>query len=369
MFSSIAITNYRNLASISMNPGLGINFVIGPNGVGKTNLLDAFYYNSMTKSYFTASDKLICRDGQEFFRLYSEVINVTDHHHLEIRVIPGKSKTLIWDGLSQTKASEHIGRVPVVMISPDDVFKLVDSQDSRREFLNQALVQIDKLYLDALTQYSKILKQKLALVKNKHISLSKAEQLLDVYDQQLEKPAIYIAQSRSNFVSNLNPILDKLSLEFSEQKQSSSLEHETHSMDGIFELWKSSRKKDIESGRIQYGTHRDKVKFNFNGHSLREYGSQGQIKTFILALRIAQYLYLKDFCKVKPVLLLDDLFAKLDMKRVEALLQYLVEHISGQCFVSDNYLDRAMFLKNEMANEAEIFLLENNILRPYEKSA
>lgn len=362
----IKILNFKNIRLVSADWSSRVNFIIGPNGVGKTNLLDAIYYSCMTRSYFSKPDKDLVHWDSDFFRLECKFSQFEARHSLIVKVMPGEMKEFEWDGLQQTQATHHLGRVPVVMVAPDDIFSFVFDSESRRQFLNQTLIQLDQEYLKHLAVYHKLLKQKQLALKSFYKSGKVDHTLLDIYDAQMEAPAQFIYRSRKALVEELNPLLNHLTGRFSKGEQSSELEYDSHVSEEVKFLWARERDRDIVTQRIQSGIHRDKLRLISDGHLLKDYGSQGQIKTFILALRIAQYEYLKKFSGIRPILLLDDLFAKLDAGRVESLLVYLAEQESGQCFITDNYLERASDLSRRAGLMVRIYTLENDNLALYE---
>ncbi|MBK9272232.1 MAG: DNA replication/repair protein RecF [Saprospiraceae bacterium] len=359
------LLNYKNLECISIAPHPQMNFIIGSNGAGKTNLLDSIYYTGMTRSYFSASDKNVCKFSQEFFRIEAFFSEQREDHELIVKVAPGAVKEFEWDGVPLKKATDHIGKVPVVLVSPDDIFSFIQDANSRRSFLDQTLVQTDHKYLTELLQYNRLLKQKTQLLKSPQ--LKGLETILDSFDQQMIQPAMYIAQKRAEMVAELNPLLIELSAIFSLNEQNSSLIYQSDSDDKILEKWHFDRPKDLRTARVHSGIHKDRLIAEFNGKSLKDFGSQGQIKTFILSLRLAQYNFLYEKCGMKPILLLDELFAKLDGARVRSLMQFLSSKHSGQCFITDNYLSRALDLKNQLVMESTIFELDKNGIRIYEK--
>ncbi|MBK7811899.1 MAG: DNA replication and repair protein RecF [Saprospiraceae bacterium] len=366
ILGQLELLNYKNLESISLQASPRVNFIIGANGIGKTNLLDCIYYTGMTRSYFSSSDKLICRKNQNFFRIEGQYFEQSLEHQLVVKVAPGSIKEFEWDGYQLERATEHIGRIPVVFVSPDDIFSFIQESSSRRSFLDQSLVQVDADYLRELTSYNRLLKQRSAILKLGY--QQGLDTLLDSYDLQMIEPANAIYQKRKAMVEALNPLLNQLSLLFSGEEQSSVLKYQSDAEENLFELWKTDRMRDKMSGRVNSGIHRDKLIPEFNHGSLKEFGSQGQIKTFILALRIAQYEYLNKMSGMKPILLLDELFAQLDGQRVEALIKYLASEHTGQCFITDNYLNRAVELKDQIGLESCIFELRHNELHIYEKN-
>ncbi len=362
----IKILNYKNIRQVSADWSSRVNFIIGPNGSGKTNLLDAIYYSSMTRSYFSKPDKDLVNWDSDFFRLECRFREGQMDHFLVVKLMPGQLKEFEWDGQLQSHATQHLGRIPIVMVAPDDIYSFVFDSEARRQFLNQTLIQVDQNYLKNLADYHKLLKQKQLALKEFSRSGKVDHTLLDIYDAQMAGPARFIFNCRNGLVAELNPLINALARRFSNGGQNANLEYESHASEDLVMSWARERDKDLHTQRIQSGIHRDKLRLISDGYLLKDYGSQGQIKTFVLALRIAQYEYLRKFSGVRPILLLDDLFAKLDAGRVEALLVYLAEQDSGQCFITDNYLERASELSRRSGLIGRIYTLENHNLALYE---
>ncbi|HRI33558.1 MAG TPA: DNA replication and repair protein RecF [Saprospiraceae bacterium] len=364
--SRLKLLQFKNINDLSLSIGPGFNFIIGNNGVGKTNIMDAIYYACLSKSFFQASDKLVVQHNTDFFRLEADFINQDKIHQLIIKYKPQSLKELSWDDKIYTKASEHIGKIPVVMIVPDDVFTFIHHSEDRRKFMDQTLVQIDSEYLQHLNNYNRILKQRNAALKLMKQSNRRDDQLLDIYEQGLLQAAQYIYIKRKQFIEDIGPMLASYSNQISQNKQGSTITFESDASQDLDILWASQRDKDFYTQRTNAGIHKDQLEPFFNEKPLRQFGSQGQIKTFLLALRLAQYKFLFQFSGKKPILILDDLFSKMDSARVQQLLFLLEAEHTGQCFITDTHLDRAQQLIKKISGESQIFQINDGNLALHE---
>lgn len=270
----------------------------------------------------------------------ADFINQDKTHQLIIKYKPQSIKELSWDDKIYTKASEHIGKIPVVMIVPDDIFTFIHHSDDRRKFMDQTLVEIDSEYLQHLSNYNRILKQRNAALKLMKQSNRRDDQLLEIYEQGLLIAAQYIYNKRKQFIEDIGPMLASYSNKISQNKQGSTITFESDARQDLGILWATQRDKDFYTQRTNVGIHKDQLEPFFNEKPLRQFGSQGQIKTFLLALRLAQYKFLFQFSGKKPILILDDLFSKMDSARVQQLLFLLEAEHTGQCFITDTHLDQ-----------------------------
>ncbi|NOT36732.1 MAG: DNA replication and repair protein RecF [Saprospiraceae bacterium] len=369
ILKDIHFHQFKNSDSLQYFPEVGMNFIIGENGLGKTNILDAIHFCCMTKSYFHHSEKLCIQHEKDFFRLESHWIDSeNESHEVVVKCTRESGREIRWDQKDYNKASEHLGKIPVIMIIPDEVYTFVSHTEERRKFLNYTLIQIDKEYFAHLNKFNQQLKQRTALLKSYNISDAATSKLLDVYESDMANSANYICNVRNQFIQTINPLLQKYSLEISKGLQSCQIVYSSNaSTDELISIWRNERATDYKSGRTRTGIHRDRLECLFNNQSLQSFGSQGQIKTFVIALRLAQMKFLEEYLKSQPVLLLDDLFAKLDEERVSQLLQIIEQSGIRQCFVTDTNMDRAKKISQELKIPCTLHLLKNNHLSVYEK--
>ncbi|HEX5625139.1 MAG TPA: DNA replication and repair protein RecF [Saprospiraceae bacterium] len=361
-FNHIALVQFKNLETCSRGFQPGFHFITGPNGSGKTNFLDALYYLCMTRSFLKASDRLLLRHGADFFRLEAGVADQNKSHELVIKCKPPGLKELSWDGKRSDRISEHLGRIPVVVIAPDEVFTLIREQEERRKFLNQTLVQIDPEYVDQLMAYNRLLKQRNAALKQMKTGGRIDHALLDALESPMVRHAAYIAWKRKQLVERLDPLIKTYVGKISKDQQSAEMVYHTDVAEDFDQILKSNRERDYFAQRTGFGVHRDQVSCKMGDHQLADVGSQGQLKSFVVAMKLAQYHYLKKENKTSPVVLLDDIFAKLDAQRVVRLLDVLAEEAIEQCFITDTHEDRAKALMGALSNSAYLYRINQGCI-------
>ena len=346
---SISLTQFKNYSTRSFRFNERIVGICGNNGVGKTNLLDAIHYLCFTKSYFTR-DNLNIQNGQQGFRVDGE-LEVKDKTEKAICILreTGKKEFLVND-LGYEKFSEHIGRYPCVIIAPDDIQIITDGSEERRRFLDALLSQIDKDYLQHLINYNKILLQRNSLLKSFYETGNKNLSLLDVLDEQSVKPGNYIFEKRKQFLSTFLPTVKKLYSEIAKQEEETELHYQSELNQCSFtELLHLNRQRDIAAQRTTGGVHRDDLVFNLTGQLFRNIASQGQRKSLLFALKLAEMDVLQESKGFAPLLLLDDVFEKLDEDRIANLLHRVCLENNGQVFITDTNQERLSQHLNELS--------------------
>lgn len=336
ILKELILTNFKNYELEKIELSDSVNCFLGDNGMGKTNLLDAIYYLCMTKSHFGINDRNIVRHQTDFFRLEGCFERHRKNERIACKVIPGKQKIIERNAVAYTKLAEHIGFLPVVMIAPDDTALAKEGSEVRRRFMDITLSQQDTDYLSQLVLYNKVLKQRNAALKQFAESRQFDFNLLHSYNQQLLTPAALIYEKRKRFVEVFLPVFERYYQRISADKEQVLCTYQS-SLTGtdMQALLDSSIEKDRILQRTTQGIHRDDLVFSFDGMSLKRFASQGQLKSYIFALKLAQYAFLRQQKKLKPILLLDDLFDKLDQHRVRQLLNLLLEEEFGQVFITD----------------------------------
>jgi DNA replication and repair protein RecF len=318
-----------------------INCFYGLNGMGKTNVMDAIYYMCLGKSYHTAFDKNIKKLDTDFFRLEADFIHESKEHSYISKVVPGRLKEFEINGVKVKSLEEYIGQNPVVFITPDDIFTLLIGNEERRSFINNIIVQYDSQYLFHLSIYNKLLKQRNTLLKDFQLKKYFDEDLLSIITERMNPAAQYIFQIRHQMMKEFLPYVYNQYALISEEKETIDIEYNSQLFSNDFiELSRQNIDKDRITARTSVGIHRDEVNFFINRKPLKDFGSQGQIKSFILALKLAQSecLYLKS--SQKPILLLDDIFDKLDPMRITRLLESIHSELFIQVFISDTHDNR-----------------------------
>ena len=346
---SISITQFKNYSNRSFQFNERIVGICGNNGVGKTNLLDAIHYLCFTKSYFTR-DTLNIQTGQQGFRVDGELeINEKREKAVCILRETGKKEFSVNESAYE-KFSEHIGRYPCVIIAPDDIQIITDGSEERRRFLDALLSQIDKDYLQHLINYNKILAQRNSLLKSFYETGNKNLSLLDVLDEQLLKPGNYIFEKRQQFLVSFLPDVKKLYAGIAKQEEETELHYLSELNQCSFsELLHLNRQRDMAAQRTTGGIHRDDLVFNLTGQLFRNIASQGQRKSLLFALKLAEMDVLKENKGFAPLLLLDDVFEKLDEDRIANLLRRVCIDNNGQVFITDTNEERLSQHLNELS--------------------
>ena len=328
----ISILNFKNLSDVALELSEGINCFTGDNGAGKTNVLDAVYYMSMSKSSLSMTDGQSLRHGEEFFIL--DGAYRTDEGKTENIVCSFSrrtGKTMKRNGKEYERIADHIGLIPSVIVSPADTVLISDSADERRRYLNGFISQLDRTYLRAVMRYKSVLQERNSLLK-----VSRDETILAIYDAQLAELAAAIYERRREMVGRLRPLTAEYYAALSGDREQVELSYRSDLDEApMAELLLASRERDFINQYTTRGVHRDDMVLRIGGYQLRKYGSQGQQKSFLLALKLAQYSIVAEQCGERPILLLDDLFDKLDMSRVEELLRLVSGERFGQIFITD----------------------------------
>ncbi len=338
--NQLSLYNFKNYATQSIDFSPTMNCLTGLNGMGKTNVLDAIYYLCMCKSHFSTNDALLVLQGQDFFRLEGN-FQLKNQAKVVAKIVPRKRKEFEFNGAAYDKLSEHIGKIPVVMISPDETALATEGSEERRRLMDNSLAQLDQVYLNQLMIYNKVLEQRNALLKQFSQQNNFNESLLAVYDQQLLAPAETIFSLRKIFIQHLTPIFQDYYKIISGDREQPDCQYVSQLIENNFsELLKKSRDKDRILARSNVGIHKDELSFSFDGNPLKKFASQGQLKSFVLALKLAQYEVIKQRKGTKPILLLDDIFDRLDAERVSQLLALLANKDFGQIFITDTQSDR-----------------------------
>lgn len=353
VLKKIVIQDFRNIQLQELAFSPNINCIWGGNGEGKTNLLDAIYYLSMTKSGIQASDKFVFRHGCRGFALSGLYdLQGEDDVRFSIQVTDGAEKKVRRGDKQYARVSEHIGVLPIVMVSPADTDLVSESGEERRRFANAFISQIDRQYLADLQQYNRLLAQRNKLLKEH----SQDDGLLDVFDLRMAPLAAGIAEARRRFAATIDPIAGGYYRAISGGREQVSVGYKTDLDKGpLDEVMREHRQRDYALGYTTAGIQRDDFPFTMEDFPIRRCGSQGQQKSFLVALKFAQYEIMKNNWGFPPILLLDDLFDKLDMDRVGNLLQMVAGNDFGQIFISDTDKTRTEALIDHITSDRAYF--------------
>jgi len=356
--SRLQLLNYKNYEEVDLDFASRINVLVGRNGSGKTNLLDAIYYLSFSKSAFSSSDQHCILHGQNFFMAKGK-FRVADSDHEILGSLQVGSKKVFKEGLNDyEKLSEHIGRFPVVLIAPDDIELVKESSEARRKFFDGIIAQLDKKYLEELMQYNHVLKQRNSLLRMFQESGKPDWIVLESYDTLLAKLGGYIFEKRVQFVEEFIPIFQRFYSFLVDESEVTGLTYASELLEkGFEEGLRQSRQKDLVLQRTIFGIHRDDYLFTLGGKELKKLGSQGQQKSFVIALKLTQFEIIRQHKGFKPVLLLDDIFDKLDDFRIGKLLM-MIKTDFGQTFISDARPDRTRGLLDQVGLSASVFMVD-----------
>lgn len=355
----ISLLHFKNYVEARVDFHPKINCLVGPNGMGKTNLLDAIHYLSFCKSYFLAADSQSVSFTESFFMLSGIFERNGREEEIMVSVKRGQKKIVKRNGKEYEKLADHIGLFPLVMISPADTALLTGGSVERRRFLDSIISQFDKTYLEKLIVYNHVLQQRNALLKQFAASRAFDKALLEVVDEQLAEQGIYIHEARNTFLDDFVPVFEKYYSLLSQNAEEVSLHYLSTLGDNDYATaLKLSVAKDCMLEHTSVGTHRDDLEFLLGGHEMKRYASQGQQKTYLLALKLAQYEYIRERTGIKPLLLLDDVYDKLDSKRFEKLIKMVLSDEFGQVFITDTHPGRMQQLFASQKENCRIFLVE-----------
>lgn len=363
---SLNILNYRNIREASLEFAPKLNCFVGLNGQGKTNVLDAIYLLSFTKSAYTSQDSLNITHGEEMAMVqgvysYSESGPTAEGGQTTIScgLRKGVKKQFRRDKKDYPRLIDHIGLIPLVMISPSDQQLIDDGSDERRRFMDVVISQLDRKYLDCLTTYNALLKQRNALLKQYGDAPNPPDDLLEVLEWQMIEPAEYIFAKRTSFFTEFEPYFQEVYKVISGSAETPALRYISQLQDrNIREAYIKTRQRDLILGWTSLGIHKDDLDMRLGEYPLKQVGSQGQQRTFVLAMKLAQALYLADTTGEAPILLLDDIFDRLDSERVERIVNMVQSEQFGQIFITDT--DRQHLTEIlKPNNNAKIFHVEN----------
>jgi len=365
---SLHLLNFKNYGEVNLKFSSRINVLVGKNGSGKTNLLDAIFFLSSTKSAFSSSDHHCILHDQRYFMLKGGF-----HVGLEINEIVSSvqvgAKKIFRDGANEyQKLSEHVGKFPVILIAPDDVEMVKEGSESRRKFFDSMISQLDRNYLDDLMQYNHALKQRNSLLKMASERGSIDWLAIESYDAILCRLGGAIFEKRKHFVKEFLPVFNRFYKYIVEENEQTDLYYQSGLMGKSFqEGLVVTRQQDLALQRTCFGIHRDDYVFTLESGDMKRLGSQGQQKSFVIALKLAQFEIVKRDKGFKPILLLDDIFDKLDDHRIARLLE-LIKTELGQLFITDARPDRTRGLLDQIHAEAYFFTIENGKVYDYEHS-
>lgn len=347
----IWLQNFKNYSEFEAVLSPHINAIVGKNGIGKTNFLDAIYYLGFTKSAFNSIDSQLIRTNEPHFILNGHFANKDDSDFISCRLIAGKKKEINKNKKPIKKVADHIGNYPIVMVTPYDTDLIRDSSESRRKFFDGLISQMDSKYLELLLKYKNLVKQRNALLKT-HLKTGRLDdELLSVLTEQMIPIATSINKQRAQILKIFTPEFQKIYAQISSGDEQIGINYSPQTSKKEIQLgFKQSEEKDKILGRTNYGPHRDDYEFLMNDISVNKFASQGQQKSFIIALKVAQFNLIENAKKIKPILMLDDFFDRIDHERIDNFVKMLEADSFGQVFITDSHPERveSLFKRKEV---------------------
>ncbi len=359
ILNRISIVNFKNIKAADLELSPKMNCFIGLNGAGKTNFLDAVYYLSFCHGVSGSPDSQLIKHDEDFFMLegnYDSSDEVKDV--ISCAMKKGRKKHFKRNGKDYRKLSQHIGLIPLILISPSDISLVIGGGEERRKFMDVAISQYDHTYLSALMRYDKALQQRNALLRGE---AEPDATLLDVLEDEMARQGNILFDKRDNFIERLIPVFQEIYQDISDCQEEISLKYVSHAREGdLLEILRSGRMRDRAVGHSLHGAHRDDLEMLIGGYPLKREGSQGQLKSFVLSLKLAQFDFLRQKSDgIMPLLLLDDIFDKLDVCRVERIVRLVSGRHFGQIFITDTNRDHLDGILRQGDGDYRIFLVDN----------
>lgn len=358
----LSILHYKNLSAVELELSGSLNCFIGDNGMGKTNLLDAIYYLSFAKSSLMSTDQYSIEQGAPFMMIHGSYNRAGQVQQLHCSLKLGEKKRIKLNDKFYDKISDHIGFAPLVIIAPSDQELILGGSELRRKLIDSVICQADHSYLHSLIHYNQALAQRNSLLKSDKMRAE--ESLFDMWEEQMSLLAEQIYIKRKDSIEKFKPLLQYFYGHISGEREEVSLRYESHLNQGsLLEQLRASRVRDTYLGYTSVGIHKDDMEFLMGENLIRKVGSQGQSKSYMLALKLAQYTALKQQTEVMPLLLLDDIFDKLDAKRVTQIVKLVGSDQFGQIFITDTnreHLDSILAIQQE---DYRLFKVENGVVQ------
>lgn len=365
ILNHLSVLDYKNISEAELDFSPGLNCIIGHNGEGKTNLLDAIRFLSLTKSLSSGQDSLCIRHEADAFMLkgeYTREDGVRESIHCALR--RGQKKILRRQGKPYKRMTEHIGLIPVVMVSPSDNLLVDGGSEERRRFMDVVISQMNVQYLEALMHYNRALAQRNVLLK---ADPPCDAEILGVWEEQMAKAGEIIYRERENYIGRFIPIFQEFYELIACDHEKVGIEYTSHGQRGpLLEVIQRDRHRDMAVGYSLHGVHRDELAMTIDGYPLRREGSQGQSKTMLIALKLAQFDFLHHTGSgTTPILLLDDIFDRLDAERVERIVRLVGSNRFGQTFITDTNRDHLDKILSFTKLDHKLFECRNGVFMPY----
>ncbi|MGV7105470.1 DNA replication/repair protein RecF [Flavobacterium sp. U410] len=354
----LTLLNYKNIDQQNFDFDTKINCFVGRNGVGKTNILDAIYHLAYGKSYFNPLAVQNIKHDEEFFLLDAVFFKNDKEEKVSCSLKRGQKKIIKRNNKAYEKLSEHIGLIPLVIISPADNDLIAEGSEVRRKFIDGVISVLDQSYLNQLLQYQKLIAQRNALLKYFALNQTFDQDTLAIYNEQLAPLGNTIFEKRQQFLDNFIVIFKKYYDLISDQAETVNLVYQSQlSEDSLENLLQNGIAKDRAAQYTNFGIHKDDLSFEISGYPIKKFGSQGQQKSFLIALKLAQFEFIKEKSGELPLLLFDDIFDKLDEFRVAKIINMVNNDTFGQIFISDTHSDRTEKIVQQTHQSYKIFNL------------
>ncbi len=361
---NITLLNFKNYATAELSFSKTVNVFVGNNGAGKTNLLDAIHYLCLCKGYFNPIDSHQIKTNEDLFLVQGDFDRKEKNEKITCGLKRNQKKQFKRNKKEYDKLANHIGLFPLVMISPYDVNIIMDGSEERRRFIDNVISQTDSSYLDELIVYNKHLLNRNALLKQVALTRKLDVSLLEILDAQLINSGDKIFEKRKRFMADFIPLFNTYYRFITDDAETVALTYQSQLNEESFEeLLRKSIERDRIVERTTTGIHKDDLLFTLSAMPLKRFGSQGQQKSFLIALKLAQYAYLQKFKGFKPILLLDDIFDKLDDLRVHKLMEMVSHHDFGQIFITDTGKERVLSIFNAIKVDVTLFEVESGIIK------
>lgn len=356
----IYLSNFKNYEEASYVFSPQVNCIVGENGSGKTNLLDSIYFLALSKSAIHHQDANNINHNTDYMMIEGVFRKNTRTHQITCSIQRGQRKVLMHEKKPYERISDHIGQFPVVLIAPDDTELIKEGSEDRRRFFDGVLSQMDNEYLNDYQQYNRILEQRNSLLKIFAERNFIDQDLLDTYSDPLVKLALRIYRQRREFMDTFLPIFKKHYAVLSEGREEVEIIYESEVASGEFpQEFRLNRQTDVRAQRTTKGIHKDDYIFEIDTYPIKKFGSQGQQKSFVMALRLAQFEMIETLREVKPILLLDDIFDKLDDRRIHSLIESINNNTFGQVFITDARPERTQKILEGVKAEVKYFTINN----------
>ena len=359
--NTLNIINYKNIRESTLHFSHKINCFIGDNGMGKTNILDALYYLSFCKSHSNSIDSQNIHHDTDFFLIQGQYTKNSEEEQIYCGMKRKQKKQFKRNKKEYERLSDHIGLIPLVMVSPDDNKLIAEGSEERRKFIDGVISQYNKSYLYDLLQYQHALKQRNALLKLEH---PVEESIFEIWEEQMCRFGSSIFEEREKFINDFIPVFQKFYEKIAGGKEIISLkyisQYQTH--EDMKERMALTRERDKLLGYSTQGIHKDELEMLLDEYPIKRVGSQGQNKTYLISMKFAQFDFLKNTHQCAPLLLLDDIFDKLDAKRVEQIVQLVASDLFGQIFITDTNHKHLDQLLSQVSSEVKIFKVSNGII-------